>query len=134
MMPKILALTEMWVLLLYIKLRFPFTEKGDRMNNEEIAQAIAVYEEKMKVANHRIDDLEEQQKQIQDLTLSVQELAMSVKNMVEVQKAHSEKISELESKPAQNWNTMQRTVLTAIVSAIAGAAVIAFVNAIVPFM
>lgn len=104
------------------------------MNNEEIAQAIAVYEEKMKVANHRIDDLEEQQKQIQDLTLSVQELAMSVKNMVEVQKAHSEKISELESKPAQNWNTMQRTVLTAIVSAIAGAAVIAFVNAIVPFM
>lgn len=104
------------------------------MNNEEIAQAIAVYEEKMKVANHRIDDLEKQQEHIQKLTLSVQELAMSVKSMVEVQKTHSEKINELESKPAQNWNTMQRSVLTAIVSAIAGAAVIAFVNAIVPFM
>ena len=59
---------------------------------------------------------------------------MSVKSMVEVQKTHSEKINELESKPAQNWNTMQRTVLTAIVSAIAGAAVIAFVNAITPFI
>lgn len=104
------------------------------MNNEEIAQAIAVYEERMKVANHRIDDLEEQQKQIQELTLSVQELAMSVKSMVEVQKTHSEKISELEAKPAQNWNSMTRTAFTAIVSAIAGAAAIAFVNAIVPFM
>ena len=104
------------------------------MNNEEIVKKITEHDEKIKVANHRIDDLEEQQKQIQDLTLSVQELAMSVKNMVEVQKAHSEKISELESKPAQNWDTMQRTVLTAIVSAIAGAAVIAFVNAIVAFM
>ena len=104
------------------------------MNNEEIVKKITEHDEKIKVANHRIDDLEEQQKQIQDLTLSVQELAMSVKSMVEVQKTHSEKINELESKPAQNWNTMQRTVLTAIVSAIAGAAVIAFVNAIVPFM
>lgn len=104
------------------------------MNNEEIVKKITEHDEKIKVANHRIDDLEEQQKQIQDLTLSVQELAMSVKSMVEVQKTHSEKINELESKPAQNWDTMQRTVLTAIVSAIAGAAVIAFVNAIVPFM
>ena len=104
------------------------------MNNEEIVKKITEHDEKIKVANHRIDDLEEQQKQIQDLTLSVQELAMSVKNMVEVQKAHSEKINELESKPAQNWNTMQRTVLTAIVSAIAGAAAIAFVHAITPFI
>ena len=104
------------------------------MENEDIVKFLTEHSEKLKVANHRIDDLERQQKQIQDLTISVQELAMSVKNMVEVQKAHSDKLAELESKPAQNWNTVTRTVLTTIVGAIAGAAVIAFVNAIVPFL
>lgn len=104
------------------------------MENEDIVKVLTEHSEKLKVANHRIDDLERQQKQIQDLTISVQELAMSVKNMVEVQKAHSNKLAELESKPAQNWNTVTRTVLTTIVGAIAGAAAIAFVNAIVPFL
>lgn len=104
------------------------------MENEDIVKALTEHSEKIKVANHRIDDLEKQQQQIQELTISVQELAMSVKNMVEVQKAHSDKLAELESKPEQNWNTVTRTVLTTIVGAIAGAAVIAFVNAIVPFL
>lgn len=104
------------------------------MENEDIVKFLTEHSEKLKVANHRIDDLERQQKQIQDLTISVQELAMSVKNMVEVQKAHSDKLAELESKPAQNWNTVTRTVLTTIVGAIAGAAAIAFGNAIVPFL
>ena len=42
------------------------------MENEEIVKSLAKYEEKIKVANHRIDDLEKQQGQIQKLTLSVQ--------------------------------------------------------------
>ncbi len=104
------------------------------MENEEIVKSLAQYGEKIKVANHRIDDLEKQQEQIQKLTLSVQELAMSVKNMVEVQKDHSDKLTELEARPAQNWNTMTRTAFTTIVSAIAGAAALAFINSIVPFM
>lgn len=104
------------------------------MENEDIVKALTEHSEKIKVANHRIDDLEKQQQQIQELTISVQELAMSVKNMVEVQKAHSDKLAELESRPSQNWNTVTRTVLTTIVGAIAGAATLAFVNAIVPFL
>lgn len=104
------------------------------MENEDIVKALTEHSEKIKVANNRIADLEKQQQQIQELTISVQELAMSVKNMVEVQKAHSDKLAELESRPSQNWNTVTRTVLTTIVGAIAGAATLAFVNAIVPFL
>lgn len=104
------------------------------MENEDIVKALTEHSEKIKVANHRIDDLEKQQQQIQELTISVQELAMSVKNMVEVQKNHSDKLSELESRPAQSWNTVTRTVLTTIVGAIAGASALAFVNAIVSFL
>lgn len=104
------------------------------MENEEIVKYLTEYGEKIKVANHRINDLEKQQQQIQELTISVQELAMSVKNMVEVQKAHSDKLADLESRPAQNWNTMTRTAFTTIISAIAGAAALAFINSIVPFL
>ena len=78
--------------------------------------------------------MEEQQQRIQDLTLSVQELAISVRNMVEVQKEHSDKLAELEARPAQNWNTMTRTAFTTIVSAIAGALALALVNSVAHFM
>ena len=104
------------------------------MDNEAIVKSLTEHGEKIKVANHRIDDLEKQQQQIQDLTMSVQELAMSVKNMVEVQKNHSDKLAELEERPAQNWNTMTRTAFTTIISAIAGAAALAFINSIAPFL
>lgn len=104
------------------------------MENEEIVKTLAEHSEKIKVANHRINDLEKQQIQIQDLTMSVQELAISVKNMVEVQKAHSDELAELKARPAKNWNNMTRTAFTTITSAIAGAAALAFVNAIVHFL
>ena len=104
------------------------------MENEDIVRELAEHGERIKVVNKKIADLEEQQQHIQDLTLSVQELAISVKNMVEVQKKHSDKLAELESRPAQNWNTMTRTAFTTIVSAIAGAAALAFINSIVPFL
>ena len=100
------------------------------MENEEIVKTLAEHSEKLKVANHRIYDLEKQQ----HLTISVQNLATSVKNMVEVQKVHSDRLAELEDKPAQNWNSMTRTAFTTIISAIAGAAALAFINSIVPFL
>lgn len=104
------------------------------MENEDIVRELAEQGERIKVANKRIADLEEQQQRIQDLTLSVQELAISVKNMVEVQKEHSDKLAELEARPAQNWNTMTRTALTTIISAIAGALALALVNSVAHFM
>lgn len=104
------------------------------MENEEILKSLVTHEEKIKAANRRIADLEEQQKQIQNLTMSVQELAMSVKNMVEVQKKQGEELAELKSRPTQNWNTMTRTAFTTIVSAIAGALSLAIINSIVPFL
>lgn len=104
------------------------------MENEDIVRELAEHDERIKVVNKKIADLEEQQQRIQDLTLSVQELAFSVKNMVEVQKEHSDKLAELEERPAQNWSTMTRTAFTTIISAIAGALALALVNSVAHFM
>ena len=92
------------------------------MTNEEIAVKLAYHDNRIKVSEHRIDDLEESQKQIYDLTISVKEIAMSVKSMVAEQKAQGDRIKQLEEKPGENWNTLTKTILTGIVSAIVGAA------------
>lgn len=91
------------------------------MNGEEIAATFADHENRLKVSEHRVADLEESQKQIYDLTISVKELAMSVKSMVEEQKEQSERIKKLEEQPAEKWNALQKTILTTIVSTLAGA-------------
>ena len=80
----------------------------DSMTNEEIAVTLANHDNRIRVSEHRIEDLEESQKQIYDLTISVKELAMSVKSMVEEQKKQSDRIKKLEDEPGDNWNTLKK--------------------------
>lgn len=96
--------------------------KGKKsMTNEEVAAKFADHENRIKVSEHRISDLEESQKHIYDLTISVKELAISVKNMVEEQKEQGERIKKLEAQPGENWNTMKKTILTSIIGTVVGA-------------
>lgn len=96
-------------------------ERGVGMTGEEIAAQFAEHENRIKVSEHRIRDLEESQKQIYDLTISVKELAISVKSMVSEQKEQGERIKKLEEQPAEKWNTLQKTILTSIISTVVGA-------------
>ena len=91
------------------------------MNAEEIAAKLASHEQRIIGVEHRVKDLEETQKQIQDLTISVKELALSVKNMVSEQMSQGERIDRLEDEPAEKWKLVYRTIITAIVSTLAGA-------------
>lgn len=91
------------------------------MTNEEVAAKFADHENRLKVSEHRVADLEESQKQIYDLTISVKELAMSVKSMVEEQKEQSERIKKLEEAPVEKWNTVQKTMISGVVGALVGA-------------
>lgn len=93
------------------------------MTTEEIAATFANHENRLKVSEHRINDLEDAQKQIYDLTISVKELAMSVKNMVEEQKEQSVRLKKLESKPAKKWESASDTFLNAAIGTLAGALV-----------
>ncbi len=91
------------------------------MTNEEIAIKLTNHDNRIKVSEHRINDLEESQKQIYNLTISVKELAMSVKNMVEEQKEQSGRLKQLESKPVKKWESVSDTIISTIVGTIAGA-------------
>lgn len=103
------------------------------MNAEEVAVKIAEHDNRIRVSEHRIDDLEEQQKQMQSLTLSVQELAFSVKNMVTEQKEQSERLRSLEDEPKKNWNSMKTSALTTITGSFVGAIVGALITLVASY-
>ena len=71
--------------------------------------------------NHRIDKLERTMEEIRNISASVEKLAINMENMLSEQKKQSDRLDELEAKPAEAWTTMQRTILTTICGALAGA-------------
>lgn len=71
--------------------------------------------------NHRIDKLERTMEEIRNISASVEKLAINMENMLSEQKKQGDRLDELEAKPAEAWTTMQRTILTTICGALAGA-------------
>ena len=69
--------------------------------------------------NHRIDELEDTVRQIGDLTASVKELAVSMKNMAKLQEQQGQDIEELKNRDGNMW----RTVVSHLATTIAGAIV-----------
>lgn len=90
-------------------------------SNEMIA-FMAEYKNRMDVSEHRIKDLEEQNKQILSITVSVEKLANSMEAMVTEQKTQGDRLKMLEDEPTVRWNSTKKTFFTAITSA-AGTAI-----------
>ena len=59
--------------------------------------------------NHRLDKLESNLEEIRKISAAVERLAVNMENML------------LEQKPAEAWSSMQRTIMTTICAALAGA-------------
>lgn len=91
------------------------------MTNEEIAVKLAEHNKEIGSLKHRATDLEEQNKTIQELALSVKELAINMRSMMEEQKEQGGRLDALEREPAERWNSAKRSAFTTIVSVVAGA-------------
>ena len=98
------------------------------MTDTEIEVRLAEHSKEIGSAKHRIADLEEQIKLIQDLVMSVKELALNMRNMMEEQKRQGDRLDLLEKEPANRWRLLTTTVITALVSGAIGAAVTAVVT------
>ncbi len=90
------------------------------MTNEDIVKNLSGHEHEIKNLGYRIGNLETVSKQINDLALSVQKLALNMARMLDEQKILSGRVKSLEDKPGQTWDAIIRTAITAIVSALAG--------------
>lgn len=104
------------------------------MSNEEIIRSIEGHEHEIGSLKHRMNEVEDQGKVLNDLAFSVKELALNMKNMMEEQKKAAERLSKLENEPAQRWNETKKTAFTAIVSTIAGALAAGLIGLIAQFI
>ncbi len=65
--------------------------------------------------NKRIDDLEDTVRQIGDLTASVKELAVSMKNMAKLQEQQGNDIEELKNRDGEMWRNVAGYIITFII-------------------
>lgn len=88
-----------------------------RAEHEEFCKRVEAEDNRQ---NKRLEILEEQTKQFTDLVLSVRELAQSVKQLAETQKAQGEKLDELESRDGEMWRRVSGYVITSIIGLVIG--------------
>lgn len=88
-----------------------------RAEHEEFCKRVEAEDHRQ---NERLEILEEQTKQFTDLVLSVRELALSVKQLAEIQKVHGEKLDELESRDGEMWRRVSGYVITSIIGLVVG--------------
>lgn len=100
------------------------------MNETEVAVKLENHEQEIKSLKHRMNEQEEQGKAIQELALSVQKLAINMESMFKEMEAQRKRLDKLEEEPAEYWNTVKRTMLTAIVSTLAGGFAVAVISLI----
>lgn len=98
------------------------------MNETEVAVRLENHEQEIKSLKHRMNEQEEQGKAIQELALSVQKLALNMESMFKEMETQGKRLDSLEEEPAQKWETVKKTFLTAIVSTIAGGLAVAIIT------
>ena len=89
-----------------------------RREHEEFTRRIDDEEHRQ---HARIAALEKQTEVIQQLAMSVDRLATSMDRMAQEQAEQGERLKALEQEPADSWKNVKKTILTTIVSVVAGA-------------
>ncbi|WP_147539438.1 hypothetical protein [Anaerotruncus rubiinfantis] len=87
---------------------------------DDLAVRLAEVDQRGKSNTHRIDDLEKRADTLQELTTSVKLLAANMERMASEQMKQGDRLTALEKQPGERWNSMTRTIFTAVVSALAG--------------
>jgi len=83
------------------------------MTNEEVAVKLTKHHEEIGSLKHRVDELEEKNTVIQDIALSVRELAVNMKSV-------KEDVKELKARPAKRWDTIVTSIITAVIGGVMG--------------
>ena len=98
------------------------------MTNEEVAVTLTEHSQRIKSNTHRINELEEAQKEMRDLVRSVDKLAQSMQTMATEQERQGKQIDALESSKSDTFKYWLRPILTAIATGLIGYALAMFMK------
>ncbi|HBP24642.1 MAG TPA: hypothetical protein DD632_04305 [Oribacterium sp.] len=90
------------------------------MDTAELYAKYCAMEEHFKHIDQEIAQIEKRQEDMNELTITVSKLADNMKSMLDEQRSQNDRLKLLEDRPAKAWNTMQKTIFTTVVSALAG--------------
>lgn len=93
-----------------------------RQEHEEFTRRIDAENSRQ---NKRLDLVEKNVTQINALTVSVEKMALSMENMLEVLEKQGKRLEELEKEPAETGKQIKSAIITAIVGTVIGAVVTA---------
>ena len=91
------------------------------MTPEEIAIKLENHENQIGSLKHRMDEVEDKNNALTELTLSVNSLATNMKHMVHEQEKQGERLERLEQAPAEEHKYYKRTILSCIITTLVGA-------------
>lgn len=89
-----------------------------RQEHNEFARRI---DEENTRQNRRIQLLEDNVRQINALTVSVEKMAVNMGNMLEEQKKQGKRLETLEKEPAESYKHIKMAIITSVISTIVGA-------------
>lgn len=98
------------------------------MTNEEIAVTLTEHSQHIKSNTHRIDELEEAQKEMRDLVRSVDKLAQSMQTMAVEQDRQGKQLNALEASKNDTFKFWLRTILAAVATGLVGYALAMFIK------
>lgn len=70
--------------------------------------------------NHRIQELEDNVKQIAALTTAVEKMAVNMEQMLNEQRSQGSRLEELESRDGEMWRKITGYIATAIIGIVLG--------------
>ena len=86
------------------------------MTNEEIAVKLQDHENEIKSLKHRMQDQEEKEKSLTDLTTSVRTLAVNMEYMAKEQQKQGERLERLEKEPSEKSKFIQKNVISCLIT------------------
>ena len=100
------------------------------MNQEDIIIHLTANEHDISSLRHRVGKMESQVEAINKLTVSVNTLAGSVRDLLEVQKSQSDRLCRLELLPAGDARDTRREIIRALIGTLTAALVGALIAAL----
>lgn len=91
------------------------------MNEQEIAVRLEGHEHEINSLKHRMKDVEAETKVINELTVSVSKMAVSMENMLGELRSQGERLQLLEKVPAETNKMIRQAIITTLGGGVLGA-------------
>lgn len=95
-------------------------EGQDYIKREEHIEFAKRMEAEHDRQNHRIQELEDNVKQIAALTTAVEKMAINMEQMLNEQRSQGSRLEELESRDGEMWRKITGYITTAVIGIVLG--------------